>query len=264
VMINKEFVTQTILQGVAFPLYTYVPEGNAAWYFSDVPKLGQGLSSEERLNLAVAILEQAGYTWEGGNKPTWDADNLQVVTGGNLIMPDGTPVPPLDLWAPSAGYDPLRSTFAIWIETWLKSIGIPVTAQLAGFNVLVPRIFTDQNFDMYILGWSLSIFPSYLNDFFASDQAVQDGNNAGGYINPNFDALGKELLTCDSVDACKQISDQIQTLLSTETPYVILFDTGIIEAYRSASVEYPFTETLAGLQYLHQGGGDMQSLVHVK
>ncbi len=264
VLIDKEFVTQTILQGVAFPLYTYVPEGNAAWYFTDVPKLGQGLSREERLNLAIAILDQAGYTWEGGTKPTWDPDNLQVVPGGNLIMPDGTPVPALDLWAPSAGYDPLRSTFAIWIETWLKEAGIPVTANLAGFNVLVPRIFTDQNFDMYILGWSLTIFPDYLNDFFSTAQAAQDGNNAGGYVNPEFDALGQQILSCDSIDACKQISDQIQTKLATETPYVILFDTGIIEAYRSASVDYPFTESLAGLQYQHQGGGTMQSMVLVK
>ena len=59
-LIDKEFVTDVILQGVAFPLYTFVPEANAAWYFDDVPKLGQGLTREERTNLAVAILEQAG------------------------------------------------------------------------------------------------------------------------------------------------------------------------------------------------------------
>jgi len=29
----------------------------------------------------------------------------------------------------------------------------------------------------------------------------------------------------------------------------VLFDTGIIEAYRSASITYPFTETLSGLQF---------------
>jgi ABC-type transport system substrate-binding protein len=45
VLIDKEFVTNTILQGVAYPLYTFVPEGNAAWYTDDVPMLGQGLSA---------------------------------------------------------------------------------------------------------------------------------------------------------------------------------------------------------------------------
>jgi peptide/nickel transport system substrate-binding protein len=43
-------------------------------------------------------------------------------------MPNGQPVPPLNMPAPSAGYDPLRSTFAIWIETWLNEFGIPLNA----------------------------------------------------------------------------------------------------------------------------------------
>jgi len=45
---------------------------------------------------------------------------------------------------------------------------------------------------------------------------------------------------------------------------VVLFDTGIIEGYRSANVEYPFTETLSGLQYAHQYGGQLQSTVNLK
>ncbi len=264
VLIDKEFVTNTILQRVAFPLYTFVPEGNAAWYFDDVPKLGQGLTREQRTNLAVAILQQAGYSWEGGKVPAWDAENRMVIPGGRLIMPDGTPVPPLLMLAPSPGYDPLRSTFAIWIETWLNDFGIPLTAELAGFNVIVPKIFTEQNFDMYMLGWSLGLFPSYLRDFFSAEQAVMDGNNAGGYVSPEFEELSADILTCDTLEACKEISDQIQILLSTEVPYVLLFDTGMIEAYRSASVEYPYTEQLSGLQYTHQGGGPLQTTVHVK
>jgi ABC-type transport system substrate-binding protein len=263
VLIDKEFVTGTILQGVAFPLYTFVPEGNEAWFFDGVPKLGQGLDREARTNLALAILEQAGYTWEGDVKPFWDGDNRQVVAGGALIMPDGTPVPPLNMLAPSPGYDPLRSTFAIWIETWANEFGIPLTAELAGFNVIVPKIFTEQNFDMYILGWSLSLFPDFLYDFFAEEQAVLDGNNAGGFINQDFEDFASQLLACESFETCKELSDQIQIILSTELPYVVLFDTGIIEAYRSASVEYPFTEQLSGLQYSHQGGA-LQTFVTVK
>jgi ABC-type transport system substrate-binding protein len=263
VLIDKEFVTGTILQGVAFPLYTFVPEGNEAWFFDDVPKLGQGLDREARTNLALAILEQAGYTWEGDVKPFWDGDNRQVVAGGALIMPDGTPVPPLNMLAPSPGYDPLRSTFAIWIETWANEFGIPLKAELAGFNVIVPKIFTEQNFDMYILGWSLSLFPDFLYDFFAEEQAVLDGNNAGGYINQDFEDFASQLLACESFETCKELSDQIQIILSTELPYVVLFDTGIIEAFRSASVEYPFTEQLSGLQYSHQGGA-LQTNVFIK
>jgi ABC-type transport system substrate-binding protein len=264
VLIDKEFVTGTILQGVAFPLYTFVPEANTAWYFDDVPKLGQGLTREERTNLAVAILEQAGFTWEGDVKPTWDPENRQVTQAGQLLMPDGVPVPELNIPAPSLGYDPLRSTFAIWIETWLNEFGIPATAQLAGFNVIVPIIFTEQDFDMYLLGWSLSLFPDFLRDFFSEEQAVLDGNNAGGYINQEFEELSEGILTCETFETCKEFSDQIQLLLATELPYVLLFDTGIIEGYRQASLELPYEETLSGLQYAHQYGGELQATVNVK
>jgi len=261
VLIDKEFVTQTILQGQAFPFYSFVAEGNTAWYNPDINKLGEGLSREERTNLAVAILEGAGYTWEGDVKPTWDAENRQVTPAGRLIMPDGTPVPPLTMPAPSPGYDPLRSTFAIWIETWLNEFGIPLEAQLAGFNVIVPIIFTDQNFDMYILGWSLDLFPTSLLDFFSEEQAAQDGNNAGGYINPEFEASASALLTCETFEVCREEAFKAQAILSEELPYVVLFDTGIIEAFRSASVEYPFTEGLSGLQYSHQTGAIQDAVV---
>ncbi len=264
VLIDKEFVTDTILQGVAFPQYTFVPESNGAWYYDEVPKLGQGLSREDRINLAVTILEEAGYSWEGDVKPAWNNDGGHVDAGGALIMPDGTPVPELELWGPSAGYDPLRSTFAVWIESWMNEAGIPVRANLAGFNVLIPRIFTEHDFDMYILGWSLSLFPDYLRDFFSSEQAIPDGNNAGGYTSTEFDELADQILACEEFDVCRELANQIQIKLSTEVPYVLLFDTGIIEPYRNASVELPYTDHLSGLQYAHQTGGPIQSEVNMK
>jgi peptide/nickel transport system substrate-binding protein len=76
----------------------------------------------------------------------------------------------------------------------------------------VPKIFTEQDFDMYILGWSLSIFPDYLYDFFAEEQAVLDGNNAGGYVNPEFEAAARALLECEGIDACKEIADELQII----------------------------------------------------
>jgi peptide/nickel transport system substrate-binding protein len=262
-LIDKEYVTQTVLQGIAFPLYSYVPEANAAWYYDEVPKIGIGLSRPQRLELAVAILEQAGFSWEGDQKPAYDEENDIVLTAGRLILPDGAPCPDLSLWAPSAGYDPLRSTFAIHIERWLQEVGIPITARLAGFNTLIPIIFTEQSFDMYILGWSLTLFPDYLRDFWHTEQAVVDGNNAGGYSNPEFDALSTTLLECKGFEECREIADRCQEILATEVPYVLLFDTGIIEPYRQAAVEYPYTAHLSGLQYTHQQGY-LQSEVNVK
>lgn len=264
-IIDKEFVTKTVLQGVAFPLYSFVPKGNSFWYSDDVTKWGlkddgTPMSSEERLNAAIDILKKAGYTWEGGVEPTWDADNKQVTRGGTLIMPDGTPVPALGILAPSAGYDPLRSTFAVWIEQYLNDLGIPAKADLVGFNTLVSKVFDEQDFDMFILGWSLTIFPDYLRDFFHSERAVKGDNNAGGYSNPAFDKLSDDIKACTSLDDCKQIADNMQKLLSQEVPYVVLFDTGIVEGYRSTAVDYPYTDTIGGLQFVN----GLPQLVEIK
>ena len=82
-------------------------------------------------------------------------------------------------------------------------------------------------------------------------------------MNEEFETLSTNILTCETFEACKESSDAIQLMLATELPYVLLFDTGIIEGYRSANVELPFTDMLSGLQYAHQQGS-MQPNVKVK
>jgi ABC-type transport system substrate-binding protein len=254
-LIDKEFVTQSILQGVAYPVNSFVPVSNTAWYYNDVTKWGYktdgtGMTREERVNTAINILTKAGYTWQGGKKPTWDKDNGQVVPGGALIMPNGKPVPTLELMAPSESSDPMRSTFSLWIQTWADEMGIPVKAKLTGFNVIIPKVFSEQDFDIFMLGSSAGIFPSYLRDFWHSDQAVPGGNNAGGYTSQEFDTLSDQLLTCESYDTCRDIANQIQKLVANDVPWIALFDTGIYEAY-SKNLIYPYTSTIGGLQQMY-------------
>ena len=192
-LIDKEFLVDTVLQGVAIPIYTMVPEGNGAWYNPDVPLIGKGLTRQERIADAVKLLKEAGFTWETEPRVSEDG-NFVEQQGEGLKMPNGEPVPPMEVMAPSPGYDPLRSTFAIWIERWLTEVGIPLRANLTGFNVIVDRVFNQQDFDMWILGWGLSAFPDYLEAFFHSRHSGLERHNAGGYNNPEFDRLADELL----------------------------------------------------------------------
>ena len=110
-VIDKEFVARTILQDAAIPVYAMVPEGNGFWHNPDVPKFGQNMTRGERLAEAVELLKSAGFTYE--QEPEISEDGNFVSTPGKgLKMPDGSPVPDMTLIAPSAGYDPMRSTFA--------------------------------------------------------------------------------------------------------------------------------------------------------
>ena len=248
-LIDKEFISGTVLQGVAIPIYSMVPEGNASWYNPDVPLIGQGLSRKDRIDQAVALLKGAGFTWEV--EPLVSEDGRFVeVKGKGLKMPSGDDVPELEILSPSAGYDPLRSTFAIWIERWLNDVGIPARANLTGFNVIVENVFNQQTFDMWLLGWSLTLYPDYLEAFFDSSHSELEGFNAGGYANLEFDKLAQELLLESDLDAARQKVFAMQEFLADELPYVVLYTTPIVETYRSDRLEFPYTETLDGLQNL--------------
>ena len=258
-LIDKEFLVDTVLQGVAIPIYATVPEGNGAWHNPDVPLIGKGLSRAERITRAVELLKEAGFTWETEPRVSEDGQFVEQ-PGEGLRMPNGEPVPPMEVFAPSPGYDPLRSTFAIWIERWLNEIGIPLRANLTGFNVIVEKVFDQQDFDMWILGWGLSAFPDYLEAFFHSKHSNPSGHNPGAYSNPEFDRLAEQLLAETDLEAARQQVFEMQAFLAEDLPYVVLFDTPIVETYRSARIEFPYTETLGGLQ----SAAGMPSLVNFK
>ena len=246
ILIDKEFLTSTVLQGVAIPMYTTVPEGNGFWYNPNVSLIGKGLSRTERTEEAVKLLKDAGFTWE--KEPKVSENGTVEVEGKGLKLPNGDPMPDLEILSPSPGYDPLRSTFAIWIERWLNDMGIPAKAKLTDFNVIVEKIADPDGFDIWRLGWGLSNFPDYLEAFFHSRHAEGDGLNRGGYSNPEFDALAEQLLIETDLDAARDQVFKMQEFLADDLPYVVLFTTPLLESYRSDRLTFPYTGTLGGLQ----------------
>ncbi len=258
-LIDKEFITQTVLQGVAIPVYAMVPSGNAAWYNPNVPEIGKGLSRAERVAQAVDLLKQAGFTWEVEPRVSEDGRFVEQ-EGEGLRMPNGDPIPEMTILAPSPGYDPLRSTFAIWIERWLSEVGIPARADLTGFNLIVEKVFNQQDFDMWVLGWGLTLYPDYLEAFFHSRYSELEGFNAGGYNNAEFDALADELIAETDLERARDQVYEMQAYLAEDLPYVTLFTTPIVETYRSDRIEYPYTRNLGGLQK----AGGLPSLVSFK
>jgi ABC-type transport system substrate-binding protein len=119
--------------------------------------------------------------------------------------------------------------------------------------VFVPDDNGELAFDMFLLGWSLGdpALPTFHESFWAgkNDTLVNDGNNNTGFNDPGFNALVEEFNQAQTFEAAYDIMWQMEDILFEKKPYILLFDTGIIEAYRSASIMYPFTETLSGLQF---------------
>ena len=283
-MIDKEYVANSVLGGVAFPLYATLPEGNANWYneeaAGEMAAIYTGASTdvrhdgapfltdpddastaytatgfEARLHLAVAALKADGFSWPEGSEPDF-RDN--AIVPGRDIMLDGVAVQELEILAPGPGYDPLRATYSILIAQALSDLGFDARAFPTDFNVLVNAVFVPDDegnldYDMFLLGWSLGnpALPTYHESFWAgkNDTLVNDGNNNTGFNHEGFNALVEEFNAAQTFELAFDILWNMEAILFEVKPYIVLFDTGIIEAIRTASVSFPFTDTLSGLQF---------------
>ena len=256
-LINKEFVTENLLQGVAFPLYVILPEGNVAWYNEEVAaELATegyaGLEDAERQQIAIDLLTDAGYTWQ--TTPSVAEDGT-FTAGVGLKGPDGELVGQIEMITPTASYDPLRAQFASYISGVAQQMGIDLVAIPTDFTKIVSDVFAldDENnytspFDMFILGYSLgnAAFPTFHCSFFCTGG---DSNNTQ-YSNEEYDGFAAQFDAAQTQEEAYTAMWEMERLIARDKPHVPLFDTGILEFYNNR-VQYPFTETLSGLQFLN-------------
>lgn len=247
-VIDKEFVVNSVLQGSVFPMYSTMPPSNEYWHNPDVAQPFVGLSREERVNTAIQILTDAGWSWE--TQPAWNEDRQDVDPGTGLTMPNGEPMPAITILGPGPAYDPIRATFNQWISEWMRELGMPVESELTGFNTILGPVFQEANFDMYILGWSLGnvAFPDYFEAFWHSrnDTATTGNNNTPGYNDPEYDALVDTFMTTTSLDEARDAVFKMQDKLAQDRPYITLFYKQVTDLIRP-NVDLPYTEVIGGI-----------------
>ena len=257
-MIDKEYFATNVIQGAVFPVYVLVPEGNAKWYNAEVAaeiaSRYVGLSEQDRLNRAVAALQADGFTWETG--PELDEEgNVVLRSMSGLIDPEGVPVPELEILSTPTSYDPIRASYALWIEGWAEELGIRARANPTNFGALVagiwPGVGVVNTFDMYVLGWDLGnpALPTFHEGMFHSRNLaeVNDGNNTVGYVDPEFDALADSMFTLTSEAEVFDALWEMERRIADTLPYVVLYGVPLVEFYRK-DVDYPYTDILSGLQ----------------
>jgi peptide/nickel transport system substrate-binding protein len=157
-------------------------------------------------------------------------------------MPNGQLFPEITLMAPNAGYDPLRATAGVYIEQWMRQLGMPVTAELTNFNNILTAVYTSGDYDIFILGWGLTSFPGYLCDFFYNGVGA---DNPYGYESPTLQEQCNAFFTEPDLAAAQVIADELQVTIATELPYITLFTNPIYDAFRN--IDYPYTQTFDGL-----------------
>ncbi len=228
-LIDKQFIQTRVLQNYGQALYSIVPPGNKFWFNPDTRQYGKEMSRAERVRKAIEILKEANYRW---NKPPAINDKGEVIRGEGLIMLNGKPVPPFTILTPPADYDPLRAMCGMLIQEWLREIGIPATSTPTSFGDIVNKVNTEWNFDTYLLGWKLGIDPDHMRTFFHSKEVVRDGYNSMGYINQEFDKLADASAREMDEEKRREIIFKMQEFIVEEAPYIPLFTSAQVEAYR--------------------------------
>ena len=197
-MVDKEFVADQVLQGAAIPRYTSIPQSNRLWWnepvASEIASEYVGRTLSDRVTAAVTLLKRAGFTWE--QEPVVNQDGTAVLAGSEILY-QGNPVAPLEILAPSAGYDPLRATYAVWIESWLDQLGFDAEANPTDLDTLIRQVYVpvegQLDYDMFLLGWGLGdpSWPTHYEMFWSSrhDTLTNGGHNVTGFSNEGFDEL---------------------------------------------------------------------------
>ncbi|MGD2207027.1 MAG: ABC transporter substrate-binding protein [Anaerolineae bacterium] len=250
-VIDKEFVVNSVLGGVVFPMYSTMPPGNEFWFNPEAEANPYtGLSREERVNEAVKVLTEAGWSWDVD--PAWNEDTQDVDPGQGITMPNGEPMQDVVILGPGPAYDPLRATFNQWISEWCRELGMPVESELTGFNTILGPVFVDADFDMYILGWSLGnvAFPDYFEAFWHSrnDTAVSGNYNTPGFNNADYDALVDEFMSTADLERARELVYEMQVVLADQRPYIPLFYKQTIDLARDTLI-FPYTDSLGGLEF---------------
>lgn len=237
-MFDLDFISRQLLQGQAQPAYTLVPATNRFWFNPDVPRYCAGEDARKRMESAVGILKDAGYTWD--QEPIWNEASLSVEAGQGLKMPGGEYFPEVALLAPDSNFDPLRAATALYIEKSARSLGIPLTVTPVGFDEIILNIYGTGNYDMALLGWRLGNYPDYLCTFF--DQVA---GNPYNYTNDELRVACNQFLGETNFANARRGAFEIQKLLAADMPFITLFVNVIYDAYRN--IEYPYTQVLNGI-----------------
>jgi peptide/nickel transport system substrate-binding protein len=213
----------------------FVLPGAGFWYNADAKNQCSGMDDAARVQTAVSLLKSAGFTWT--KEPTGND------AGQGLLTPQGKAYPEVTLLAPSTEFDAQRADAAAYIEGQAHMLGIPLTKKLVNPEAILYAVYSSGDYDMALLGWRLSEYPSYLCAWFQPWNA--------NLFHYNEDRLKS---ACEAFGAATELEDarlasfDVQSLFQKNLPFIPLYITVTYDVYRNLG--YSFTP-LGGLTNLY-------------
>ena len=192
------------------------------------------LTGDARLQQAVKILKDAGYSWIQEPAPGLAGDAL-----GN---PSGLPLPIFTILTPNI--DPLRVKAALYISQQAVVLGMSVEVKQVDPDDLFYAVYGSRDYDMALLGWRLSSYPSYLCEWFTSGE-----QNPFAYSGTNLTTICEAWDQTGELETARSYVSDIQSILRHDLPLIPLYVHVRMDAYRN--IYYPFESVLDGLSGLY-------------
>ena len=208
--IDRATIVDRVYHGYAQPGTTIVPPF-AQQYHIDPTDLVQF-----SIQGAKDLLAQNGYTDTDGDGTLNDKAN----GGGNLDF--------RFILRSESGVEPQLGRY---IAGWLKQIGIATQTEVLTDSKLVDAWYAN-DYDLYIWGWAPDPDPDFILSTFTSGQCGSWSDTC--YANPDYDQLYKDQQTATSQDQRVQVIQQMQDIIYTDIPEVVLDYYNSLEAYNSA------------------------------
>ncbi len=232
--IDKRTIVTTLLQNFGVPGHTVVSPTNTLYYNASAPRYEFDLTiSKSILDAAAAhpVLGPLGY----GTDPPGDC----VASGAGCRTLPGVGTGLIEILTPQADYDPIRAAAGTLIAQNLRKVGLNVDSKPTAFGTIVELVFEQQDFDMWILGWSLTgfIVPSYIESFFHSRNTGLDGDNPEGYINATLDTIIDNAIAESDPDEAIRLWKWTQGIIASELAYDVLYFRTNIFAFRQDRID---------------------------
>jgi peptide/nickel transport system substrate-binding protein len=260
-VIDKELVASSLFNGTLYPAYTIVHPGLGR-FDEEVNRpgwsSGRPMSVAQRFEAAIVMLSEAGYTWDVEPQLVYDDSGAlaDVLAGAGLRMPNGVDVPDLTIMAaPGSGEDPVRATYALWIQQWMADLGIPVTTEATDLESIVETAVEPSSaedilsWDMHVLGWGgpdRALPGLTLVALFHSRNGVESGGlNTTGYSSSEFDAAADSFVSSQTIEEAGRWTREMERIISEDLPYVTLYRPPVIEAL-GRDVTLPVEEIMGG------------------
>jgi len=212
--IDRDSIARITLQGLATPVYGFVPAGNRAWLDQNLPK------SEYDLDRAKALLTEAGFTQKmNGDKP-------------ELFDKDGNPVE--FTLIVQAENEPRKLTAAV-VQQDLERLGIAMQIAPLDTPGVSERWTNSFDYDAILFGLTGSgLDPSSFGGFLMSNAAVHQWHPKQTKPATEWEAkidelFGRQAQTSDPGER-KRIFNEIQGIIADEMPVIPITSRHIVSA----------------------------------